>query len=171
MGSRHANADEVGTGAVTIGVDLGGTKVEAAVVTSSGEIVGGSRRATGAERGPEGVMATLTACVLDGCLPELSDPVAAVGIGVAGQVDPAAGTVLHAPNLRWDDFPLQARLRERLNMPVFVLNDVQAATYGEWTHGVGQGVDDLVTLFVGTGVGGGVISGGQLLRGCSGSGG
>lgn len=154
---------------LTTGVDLGGTKVETALVDDGGRIVALARRATDWERGPEGILADLIACLTQDCLPPSDRPVAGVGVGVAGQVDPATGTVWHAPNLRWDNFPLRARLEEALKIPVAVINDVQAATFGEWQHGAGQGVGDLVCLFVGTGIGGGVVCNGQLLQGCGGS--
>jgi glucokinase len=91
-----------------------------------------------------------------------------VGIGVAGQVD-RDGTVLFGPNLHWHDVPLGPRLARGLGRPVAVLNDVQAATYGEWRFGAGRGVDDLVCLFVGTGVGGGIVADGRLRHGASGT--
>ena len=84
-------------------------------------------------------------------------------------MDPESGTVLHAPNLGWDDFPLGGRLREALGLPTFVLNDVQAATVGEWRYGAAQGEDHVVCMFLGTGLGGGVLSNGELVRGCAGS--
>jgi len=85
---------------------------------------------------------------------------------VAGQVDKVSGTVRFSPNLGWRNVPLQARLEEALGLPVVVNNDVRAATWGEWRHGAGQGVNDLVCLFVGTGIGGGIVSNGCLLEGC-----
>ena len=154
---------------VTVGVDLGGTKIEVALVDAEGRILESSRRATDAESGAESILAELTAGLTEGGLSSVDHAVAAVGIGVAGQVEPASGTVWHAPNLGWRDFPLGARLAEALGLPVSVLNDVQAATYGEWRHGAGRGVDDLVCLFVGTGIGGGVVSQGRLMRGAGGS--
>ncbi len=89
-----------------------------------------------------------------------------MGIGVAGQVDAAAGSMLFAPDLGWRDVPLRAELERTLRLPVVVVNDVRAATFGEWAHGAGKGVNNLVCLFVGTGIGGGVVSGGQLLEAC-----
>ena len=151
-----------------IGVDLGGTKIEAALVDDRGAIVNGSRRPTGPERGADGVLADLVALTSD-CLAASEAAVLGVGVGVAGQVDPVAGTVLHAPNLEWTDVPLRARLEEASGLPVRVINDVQAATYGEWTRGAGRGADDLVCLFVGTGIGGGMVSNGDLSRGCVGT--
>jgi glucokinase len=91
-----------------------------------------------------------------------------MGIGVAGQIDSTAGTVRKSPNLPcWHDIPLGTRLAGALDIPVAVNNDVRVITWGEWKHGAGQGVDDLVCLFVGTGVGGGIISHGRILEGCN----
>ncbi len=156
-------------GALTIGVDIGGTKVEAALVDGHGTVLGGGRRPTGADRGPAGILADLVACLAEDCLAAAERPVLGVGVGVAGQVDPETGTVLNAPNLEWSDFPLKARLEAAIDLPAFVINDVQAATYGEWTCGAGRGAQDLVCLFVGTGIGGGVVSNGFLVRGCGGT--
>ena len=153
----------------TIGVDLGGSNVRAAVVTSDGRMLRLHERLTRPERGPEAVLEDLVACIREGCLPDPSGPVLGVGVGVAGQVDAATGVVRQAPNLEWHDFPLRARLEEALRLPVAVLNDVQAAAFGEHAFGTGQGVNELVCLFVGTGVGGGVITRGTLLLGCTGS--
>lgn len=93
----------------------------------------------------------------------------AIGVGVAGQVDRRTGRVLFAPNLDWKNAPLGAVLAEEFHVPVAVCNDVQAITLGEWKHGDGRGFDDLVCLFVGTGIGGGIVSGGHLLRGAAGA--
>jgi glucokinase len=82
-----------------------------------------------------------------------------VGIGIAGQVD-LKGIVRYAPNLKWQDVPLKDKLEAKLGKPVIVTNDVRAATWGEWRYGSGKGLQDLVVLFVGTGIGGGVVSGG-----------
>jgi glucokinase len=81
------------------------------------------------------------------------------------------GVVRYAPNLKWRNVPLKDKLEEKLKMPVVVTNDVRAATWGEWRYGSGRGVDDLIVLFVGTGIGGGVISNGNMIVGCSNTGG
>lgn len=157
------------TDAMTIGVDLGGSKIEAALVDANGKIRASVRRPTLSAHGPQVVIAEIVACVREVRSAQPDERVLAVGVGAAGQVDPATGTVWFAPNLGWRDVPLREYLESALDTPVTVLNDVQAATYGEWVYGAGRGASDLVCLFVGTGVGGGVIVGGQLLRGCSGS--
>lgn len=154
------------TASVTVGVDLGGTKVETALVDATGKIVESSRWQTNAARGAQGIVEDIAAGIrryLGRASPH------ALGIGVAGQVEPGSGVVWNAPNLDWTDFPLRTRLAEAVGLPTFVLNDVQAATFGEWRHGAGQGVSDMVTIFVGTGVGGGVIADRRLIRGCDGS--
>jgi glucokinase len=151
-----------------VGVDLGGTKVEAALVDGRGRILARRKEATRMAAGPQGVAAQIAQLV--GRLLETAGAPGAprgLGVGVAGQVAADSGLVRFAPNLRWRDVPLKDMLQGPINLPVAVVNDVRAATWGEWLHGAGQGVDDLICLFVGTGIGGGVVSGGRLLSGCS----
>jgi glucokinase len=150
----------------TIGVDLGGTKIDIARVDDSGQVRVRRRLATRAGEGPAAVEARIIEAVRE--LQQAADsPALGLGIGVAGQIDPISGVVRYAPNLNWRDVPLKAGLSRALELPVLITNDVRAATWGEWFHGAGQGCDDLICLFVGTGIGGGVVSGGQMLTGCS----
>jgi glucokinase len=151
----------------SLGVDLGGTKIALGVVDRSGTILDVARIPTRAERPAAEIIGDIVGCVDDHWGERLprSRP---LGIGVAGQVDPE-GTVLFGPNLNWHDVPLRARLGRALGRPVTVLNDVQAAAYGEWKHGAGRGCDELVCLFVGTGVGGGIVAGGRLRTGATGT--
>jgi glucokinase len=79
----------------------------------------------------------------------------------------AEGRLHFAPNLRWKDIPLREELEERFRRPVSVLNDVRAAVYYEWQYGAGRGQDHLVCVYVGTGVGGGIVCEGRLLRGAT----
>jgi len=150
----------------TIGVDLGGTKIDIARVDESGHVLISKRLATRASEGPAAVEAKIIDTVRELQQTADSRPLG-MGIGVAGQIDPVSGVVRYAPNLNWRDVPLQAGLSQALELPVIITNDVRAATWGEWFHGAGQGCDDLLCLFVGTGIGGGVVSGGQMLTGCS----
>lgn len=150
---------------LTLGVDLGGTKVETALVDSQGNIVSSHRHPTHPEKGADRIIEDISICV-DHCLSKGGEDAQALGIGIAAQVD-ESGVVLSSPNLGWKDFPLRKKLEERLKLPVVVINDVRAAAMGEWRFGAGKGIDDLVVVFVGTGIGGGVISGGHLLHGCS----
>jgi len=149
-----------------VGVDLGGTKVEVAHVDAEGRVRMRLRRPTDVRDGPAAVQDEIVAAVRDLQGSGGNSPIA-VGVGVAGQIEPSSGVVRFAPNLDWHDMPLQADLSKSLDLPVTVTNDVRAATWGEWLYGAGQGCTDLVCLFVGTGIGGGVVSGGQMLSGCS----
>jgi glucokinase len=149
-----------------ISVDLGGTKVEVAQVDETGHILKRLRRATDVKDGP----AAIEKEILDAAhelQEQAGSPAAAVGVGVAGQINPENGMVRFAPNLDWHEVPLESDLSQALQLPVVVTNDVRAAAWGEWLHGAGQGYDDLVCMFVGTGIGGGVVSGGHMLAGCS----
>jgi glucokinase len=150
----------------TLGVDLGGTKVKTALVDAEGHIVADHRQPTDPAQGPDGVIADIVTCVQQ-CVGDALQEAAALGIGVAGQVAADTGIVRFAPNLNWQDVPLRTALEAALELPVVVANDVRAATWGEWRHGAGQGVADLITLFVGTGIGGGVVSSSKVLAGCS----
>jgi glucokinase len=149
----------------SIGVDLGGTKIEAALVDSDGRVLTRHRVETQARRGSGPVIQDAVKAVRR-CL-DAEGGAAAVGIGIAGQVDRESGVVRAAPNLRWTEVPLKQEMELALSLPVLVTNDVRAAAWGEWRHGAGVGVDDLVCLFVGTGIGGGVVSGGVMLTGAA----
>jgi glucokinase len=149
-----------------IGVDLGGTKIEAARVDGSGSLRERLRRPTDVKGGPEAVKEEIVNAVQI-LRDKATSPPVGVGVGLAGQIDPEHGMVRFAPNLGWRNVSFQSNLARALGLPVVVTNDVRAATWGEWLHGAGQGCDDLVCLFVGTGIGGGVVSGGQMLSGCS----
>lgn len=150
-----------------LGVDLGGTKIALGLVDRNGAVLEAERIPTRASRPASEVIDEIVGCIearWGDSLPR-SQP---VGVGVAGQVG-RDGTVLFGPNLRWHDVPLGARLARALERPVAVLNDVQAATFGEWKLGAGRGTDDLVCLFVGTGVGGGIVADGRLRHGATGT--
>ncbi len=155
--------------ALSIGVDLGGTKVAIALVDAEGHVVAAARGSTGLLPDPSATVTDIVASVRKLSAAAGKASIKGMGVGVAGQVDPTTGTVHTAPNLGWKNVPLQAELEQALQMPVLVTNDVQAAVWGEWLFGAGHGFDDIVCLFVGTGIGGGVIAGGHLLVGCSGS--
>jgi glucokinase len=150
---------------LTLGVDLGGTKVNVALMDASGRLLHAYHSLIHASKEPNRVIADIRAGV-DGCLSKTGLEAEALGIGVAAQVD-LAGVVHGSPNLGWRNFPLKKELEKQLGLPVLVTNDVRAVTWGEWRYGAGKGVDDLGVLFVGTGIGGGVISGGEVLSGCS----
>jgi glucokinase len=148
-----------------VGADVGGSKVSAAVVDAAGRVLSHGGKALHQNEGPDEVIDQLAAVVrrsFNG-----GAPPAAIGVGVAGQVDAASGVVRHAPNLRWREVPLGARLAREFGCPIVVVNDVRAATVGEWRRGAGQGARNLLCIFVGTGVGGSVVADGHLLEGAA----
>jgi glucokinase len=149
-----------------IGVDLGGTKVEVAHVGSTGLLHRRLRRPTNVKEGPKAVSEEIIHLVRQ-LRDQADSPPIGLGVGLAGQIDPHEGTVIFAPNLYWHNVPFQSDLKRALGLPVVVTNDVRAATWGEWLHGAGKGCDDLVCVFIGTGIGGGIVSGGRMLAGCS----
>ncbi len=150
---------------LTLGIDLGGTKIESALVDDDGSILVSNRCPTPASKDSDMVIANIIASARD-CLDQARQSAVAAGIGAAGQIS-KEGVVRSSPNLEvWRDVPLRQRLQNELGLPVVLTNDVRAAMWGEWRHGAGRGINDLVCLFVGTGIGGGVVSGGKVLEGC-----
>lgn len=146
---------------LTIGVDVGGTKVAAGVVDESGLILDRTRVDT-PPHDPDAVVAAIA-----GAVDQLRTgrEIETVGIGVAGFVDHERANVYFAANLRWQDVPLRAELEQRLGLPVVVENDANAAAWGEFRFGAGREETHIVCVTVGTGIGGGVIAGGELYRG------
>lgn len=147
-----------------IGVDLGGTKIEMALVDRKGQASGNIKIPTNVEGGYKAIENDIVHIVED--LTKLAHgKVFGIGIGVPGQIDAEDGMVRFAPNLRWENVPLQHNLVNRTKLPIAITNDVRAATWGEWLHGAGKGSSDIVCLFVGTGIGSGIVSAGQMLHG------
>jgi glucokinase len=145
-------------------VDIGGTKIEVALIDERGQIGERKRWQTPLDHDVAAVEAGLVETI-QALQKEAGVVPIGVGIGMAGQIDHETGMVLFAPNLQWRNVPLQADLQEKLQLPVSVSGDVQLATLGEWRLGAGKGCRDMVCLCVGTGVGGGIVSNGQLVHG------
>jgi len=146
---------------LTVGVDVGGTKIAAGVVDEDGKLIASTRRET---------PATDTHLVLEGIADAVRElrsvhEVNAVGIGAAGFVDAGRARVMFAPNLAWRDEDLGPALSSQLGLPVVVENDANAVAWAESRFGAGRDHDDLVAITVGTGIGGGVVLGGRLVRG------
>ena len=149
-----------------IGVDVGGTAVKAGLVDEAGNVVVAQTRptpSTSARRVAE-VISTSVETLRD----KADGDVVAVGLGAAGFVDSDRATVLFAPNLAWRDEPLKDAVALRTGLPVVVENDANAMAWGEYRFGAGRGVEDLVCVTIGTGIGGGVVLGGRLVRGAFG---
>ncbi len=149
---------------LTIGIDVGGTKIAGGVVDEQGRILADAKVRSPADDATE--VEEAIASLVDRLRAE--HEVAAVGVGMAGYVDSARSVVMFAPNLAFRDVPLRADLERRLDLPVVVENDANAAAWGEFAFGAGADVDDLLLLTIGTGVGGGIVVGGELMRGAFG---
>ena len=150
-----------------VGVDLGGTSLTAVALDDKGRVLAARKRSTCPHLGPEGVTRRIAASVqkLLKDLGRKSKRVRGIGIGAPGTVDPEKGVVLYAPNLGWQDHPLAEMLSRFLRLPVTLDNDVNGGAVGEHVLGSGQGAENLVAIFVGTGIGGGVILNNRLYHG------
>lgn len=151
---------------LTIGVDIGGTKVAAGVVDDQGKIVADTLRPTAADR-PDVVAETVADVVR-----ELSAgrAIEAVGVGAAGFIDETRSMVRFAPNLAWRDEPLQKKISGLVGLPVVIENDANAMAWGETRFGAGRGQSHVVCVTLGTGIGGGLVFDGTLYRGRWGAG-
>ena len=149
---------------LAVGVDIGGTKVAAGVVDERGRVLARARRST-PSRDPRAVEDTIVEVV--GVLRRKHE-VAAVGIGAAGFVDADRARVLFAPHLAWRNEPLRDEVAARVDLPVVVENDANAAAWAEWRFGAGRGEDRLVCVTLGTGSGGGIVLDGAVQRGAHG---
>ncbi|MFL6137494.1 MAG: ROK family glucokinase [Frankiaceae bacterium] len=145
---------------LTIGVDVGGTNVRAGVVDDSGCIIHRVQRSTPVAN-REAVLASIAEAIRE-C--SAAHAVAIAGVAVAGFVDAAGTRLIFAANLPLREEPLKAELESRTGLRVLVENDANAAAWGEYRFGGGHG-DDMVCVTVGTGVGGGIVLGGRLVRG------
>jgi glucokinase len=154
-----------------IGVDLGGTSMRALVVDSSYQILGEDKRRTKAKDKPRKLIeeiADLIEEAVDKADVKLSS-IRAISIGAPGAVDPVGGIVREAPNLGWKDVRLGAKLKSILGVPVLVENDVNVGVVGEHALGAAQGSHDVLGVFVGTGIGGGLIFHDELYDGSRGA--
>ena len=146
-----------------IGIDVGGTKTAAARVDVDGSVLAREILPTPADD----MGATLETMVKTARAVMTSD-VRAVGVAAAGLVESSTGILRFAPNLAWRDAPLVAHLEAELGLPVIADNDNTAAAWGEYRFGAGRGYADVLLVGVGTGIGGGIVSGGKLFRGAHG---
>ena len=150
---------------LTIGVDIGGTKVLGAVVDENGEVLAQTRRDTPAL--DTGAIVDRTVAVIEEL--RAAHDVSAVGIGAAGWIDAARANVLYAPNLAWRNEPLRDLVAARVNLPVIVENDANVAAWAEFRYGAARAAEESMALFtVGTGIGGGLVLGGHIIRGANG---
>ena len=155
-----------------IGIDLGGTKILTGLVNKgSGEVLFSIKQKTGKEKDAETIVEKIKLSVNE--LLETSHfdiaQIDSIGIGAPGQVDRERGILLSAPNLNCENLNLKAILEREFYVPVFLGNDVEIATLGEMKFGAGKGCDDFVCIFVGTGIGSGIVQNGSVRHGATGT--
>ena len=147
---------------LSIGVDVGGTKVLGGVVDQSGKILTTSRKDT-PKQGGEALTQTIADVILE---LKREFAVASVGVSAAGFISKDRKTILATPNISgWNGINLEKEISSRVNLPVVIENDANAAAWGESCYGAGRGENQLLMLTVGTGIGGGVVINGALHRG------
>ena len=154
-----------------VGFDLGGTKMLATVYDREFRPLGGKRRKTRSQTGMPPSLERVTQTIQK-ALEEATVDVtrlAGIGIGCPGPLDLDRGIILEAPNLGWIDAPVKQTLEQTFGCPAYILNDVDAGVYGEYRFGAGRGARCVIGVFPGTGVGGGCVYEGRILRGRTGS--
>jgi glucokinase len=146
---------------ITVGIDVGGTKIAGALVSESGEIIMSLKVPTPADNTEELIEAVVT------MVNELraEHDIKAVGVAIAGFIDAAKSEVIYSPNLSLRNEPLKAKLEAKLGVDVFVENDANAAGWAEYRFGAGQGSKHMLMITIGTGVGGAIVANGELFRG------
>ncbi len=169
VGTENGQVGTIGDGYVAA-VDLGGTKILAAVFGPDGQIAARAKKSTGKDHAPSTVIDRIAGCVRDAAADAgvAAMELRAVGLGAPGVCDVDAGVVKIAPNLDWIDVPLRAELQDRLSVPVALNNDVRVAVIAEHAVGAGRGVANMIGVWPGTGLGGGLILGGHLYTGTAG---
>ena len=157
---------------VRIGIDIGGTFLKAGVVTEDGNILATAARPTGFPRPVEDIIKDIAGAATDAVAKAglTLDDVSFVGCGCPGTVNQQTRLIEYAGNLGFKQTPLVGELEKLLGKPVMAENDANAAMLGEWKAGAARGTQDCVCITLGTGVGGGVIAGGKMVRGVNSAG-
>jgi len=155
-----------------LAIDLGGTKIIAAIISNRGKVMAREYRLTLADEGPESVIKRILSAIDHLLSLRNLDPpqLDSISIAAAGAIDFDRGVITLSPNLPgWYDIPFRDIVKEKYGVNTFLINDANAAALGEHHLGVGKGIDNLVFLIVGTGIGGGIIINGKLYQGPCGS--
>ncbi len=156
-----------------IGIDLGGTKIVGGLIDDAGRVLTRKRVPTDAVQGYEGIVARIVH-LIDAIIGESGcsrNDIERVGIASAGQIEKHSHRIVFSPNLGFHDVPIRDDLERALGIGIFVENDVNAAIYGEWKFGLMESPANVLGIFVGTGIGGGLILDGRIYRGFSNVGG
>ncbi|GAK58484.1 ROK family protein [Candidatus Vecturithrix granuli] len=149
------------------GIDLGGTKIYTVVINPDGQILGRTKIKIGEDRGFDVVFGKMMECYQMACTEAgIADAqMTAIGLAVPSPVDLERGVIKHAPNLGWKEIEIRSVLQQKLNKPLFVGNDVNMGVFDEYHLGAGKGFSRVYGLFIGTGIGGGYVVDGQVVRG------
>ncbi|UCZ54561.1 ROK family glucokinase [Bacillus shivajii] len=155
---------------VYVGVDVGGTTVKLAFIQGTGEILNKWEIPTDLSNKGNNILKQIADTIAEKMneygVP--SDSLKAVGVGAPGFIDVTNGSIIEAVNIGWRDFPLKEVLEKETNLPVFIDNDANLAAAGEMWKGAGEGAKNLLAVTLGTGVGGGILAGGEIIHGESG---
>ena len=156
---------------VVVGIDMGGTSLRALVVNAANEVLAVEKTQTDTKQKPDQLIADLAGWIEDVVRASgiNRSQFAAVSIGAPSAVDPKRGIVYHAPNLGWDKVALGPKLSRLVRVPVLVENDVNVGVVGEYALGAGRGARELVGIFVGASIGGGILFDGRLYSGSRGA--
>lgn len=156
-----------------IGIDIGGTKIIAGIVDENGLVIHSKRIPTEIAKGYEGIRDDIVILIQDiirGAGIQNKN-INRIGIATAGQIEKGSMKILFSPNLKWHNVDLRGDIEKATGVTTCIENDVNAATYGEWKFGFKSVPKDVLGIFVGTGIGGGLIIDGKLYRGFSNVGG
>jgi glucokinase len=149
-----------------LGIDIGGTKISVVVTDESGKILGRAKKKSRSDKGEESVLRRAEEVAREACQDAKADwsDITVVGVGAPSPILPD-GTAVNAPNMGWKNFPLTKTLRGFLDKPVFAENDCNAGTFGEYVLGGHSKASTLIGMFMGTGLGGGIVKDGRLITG------
>jgi glucokinase len=156
-----------------VGIDLGGTTIKMAFVTEKGEIVHKWEIPTDLTDSGENITSDIATAIKEKLqeLNESKNTLIGIGMGAPGPVDMESGLIYEAVNIGWKDYPLKDKLEEATGLPAVIDNDANLAALGEMWRGAGEGAKNVIVLTLGTGVGGGIISNGDIIHGVNGAGG
>lgn len=151
----------------SLGIDVGGTKILAAVLDNDQNVIGRAKKKTRVEDGVEAVLVRIAETAGEAMLAAglAADQMRTVGICVPGPAEPDTGVIIEAPNLGWRNLNIIEFLNKTLKRPAYLSNDVTAGTWAEFSMGAGRGSKNCLGVFVGTGIGGGLVFNGELYEG------
>ena len=150
----------------SLGIDIGGTRMRAAVVSPKGEVLSRAECQTPSGSTPDDIVAQVAEIVLQASRNHAPGTIAAAGVCAPGPLDAQRGIAIATPTISgFLDYPLRDRIAAAIGLPTFLDHDGHAAAYGEWKFGAGQGHSNMVYVTVSTGIGGGAIVDGALQRG------